>query len=66
MYFYTWHKVKDRLEDSDDFMWLIDTMGEMGPERWVYIPTDRTYYFKHARDATLFLIKWSSSDLTKT
>lgn len=59
MYFYTWHKVKDRLEDSDDFMWLIDNMGEMGPERWVYIPTNRTYYFKHERDATLFRLMWS-------
>ena len=59
MYFYTWHKVKDRMEDADDFMWLIDTMGEMGPDRWVYIPTDRTYYFKHARDAMLFQLMWS-------
>lgn len=60
MFYWTnWTKVKDQFEDAEDFVWLCDTMGEMGPERWVYLPSTRTYYFKHERDATLFRLMWS-------
>ena len=56
MFWRTWHKVKDPLT-SEDWFWVNDVMGAAGPDRWMYL--EQYYYFKHARDAMLFQLRFS-------
>ena len=38
--------------------------GEYYGDRWMV--SNKTFWFKNERDRTLFLLRWSSLDLTKT
>ena len=61
-----WVKIKEGYESVLNYAvddWVTQTFGPRGTwtlkgdERW--IASDRTYYFAHEQDRTIFLMKWS-------
>lgn len=55
-YWHSWHRVEDPCT-ADDWPWVNSIMGSRGPDRWMHV--ENYYYFKHARDASLFRLRFS-------
>jgi hypothetical protein len=64
-----WYKVKDTTDFdsgySNDFVWLIDTLGPPNANsRWFYDFDSHVYYFRNKNDALMYELGWTHATST--